>query len=81
MCVKSSVIPSVFDVEISVGIRADGCVSDMRALRDVRKAVGDSVGISVGIRADGRVSDMRALRDVRKAIGDSVGIGHRKIRR
>jgi len=28
----------------SVGICADGHVSDMRALRDVRKFVGDSVG-------------------------------------
>jgi len=29
----------------SVGIRADGHVSDMRALRDVRKSIGDTVGV------------------------------------
>jgi hypothetical protein len=45
----------------------------MCALRDVRKAVGDSVGIC----ADGHVSDMHALRDVRQSVGDSVGIVRR----
>jgi hypothetical protein len=40
-------------------------MSDMCALRDVRKFVGKAVGIC----ADGHVSDMRALRDVRKSIG------------
>jgi len=45
MCVKLSVIPSVLDVGNSVGISADGHVSHMHALWDVRKAVGDSVGI------------------------------------
>jgi hypothetical protein len=40
-----SVIPSVFDVGKAVGIRADGHVSDMRALRDVRQSVGDSIDI------------------------------------
>jgi hypothetical protein len=45
MCVKPSVIPSVLDVRKSVGICADGHVSHMRALQDVRKAVGDFVGI------------------------------------
>jgi len=45
MRVKPSVIPSVLDAGNSVGICADGHVSDMRALRDVRKSVGDSVGI------------------------------------
>ena len=45
MCVNPSVIPSVLDVGKAVGICADGHMSDMRALRDVRKAVGDSVGI------------------------------------
>ena len=49
----------------SVGICADGHMSDMCALRDVRKFVGKAVGIC----ADGHVSDMRALRDVRKSIG------------
>jgi hypothetical protein len=29
----------------SVGIGADGHVSDMRALRDVRKSVGDTVDV------------------------------------
>ena len=43
MCVKPLVIPSVFDVGNSVGICADGHVSDMRAPRDVRKSVSDSV--------------------------------------
>ena len=57
----------------SVGIRADGHVSHMRALRDVRKAVGDFVGICV----NGHVSDMHALRDVRQSVGDSVGIVRR----
>ena len=43
---KSSKIPQTFrSVGNSVGIRADGHVSHMRALQDVRKVVGDSVGI------------------------------------
>ena len=43
---KSLKIPQTFrSVGNSVGIRADGHVSHMRALQDVRKAVGDSVGI------------------------------------
>jgi len=45
MCVKPSVILSVLDVGNSVGICADEHVSDMRALHDVRKSVGDSAGI------------------------------------
>ena len=49
----------------SVGIRADGHVSHMRALREVRKSVGDSVGKVIGMCADGHVLDMCALRDVR----------------
>ena len=35
-------------VRKSVGISVDGHVSDMHALRDVRKFVGDSVGKAVG---------------------------------
>ena len=45
----------------------------MRALRDVRKVFGDSVGIC----ADGHVSNMCALHDVRKSVGDSAGIVRR----
>jgi hypothetical protein len=45
MCVNLSVIPSVFDAGTAVGICADGHVSDMHALRDVREFIGDSVGI------------------------------------
>ena len=41
MCVNSS----VFDAGTAVGICADGHMSDMRALRDVREFVGDFVGI------------------------------------
>ena len=36
------------DVRKAVGICADGHVSDMHALRDVRQSVGDSVGNFVG---------------------------------
>jgi hypothetical protein len=49
----------------------------MRALRDVRNSIGDSVGNAVGIYADRHVSDMRALWDVRESVGHSVGIGRR----
>ena len=55
----------------SIGIRADGHVSDMRT--SVIPSVFD-VGKAVGIRADGHVSDMRALRDVRKSVSDSAGM-------
>jgi hypothetical protein len=56
MCVNLSVIPSVYYVGNFVGICADGHVSDMRALRDVRNPyvipsvvyVGNAVGIPVG---------------------------------
>jgi hypothetical protein len=41
MCVN----PSVFDVGNAIRICADGHVSDMPALRDVRESVGDSVDI------------------------------------
>jgi hypothetical protein len=58
----------------SVGICADRHVSDMRAIQDVRKSIGDSVDKAVGICADGHVSDMRVLRDVHKSICDSVSI-------
>jgi hypothetical protein len=40
---KPSVIPSVFYVGKAVGIRADEHVSDIRALRDMRQSVGDSI--------------------------------------
>ena len=43
MCVN----PSVFDIGKAVGICADGHVSDMLALWDVRKSVSD-VGVPVG---------------------------------
>ena len=62
----------------SIGIRADGHVSDMRT--SVIPSVFD-VGKAVGIRADGHVSDMRALRDVRQSVGDAVDIGRRQSRR
>ena len=55
----------------SVGIRADGHVSDMRT-SSVIPSVFD-VGKAIGISADGHVSDMRAPRDVRKSVSDSVG--------
>jgi len=42
------VIPSVLYIGKAVGICADGHMSDMRALRDVRKSIGDSVGKAVG---------------------------------
>ena len=68
-------------VRKSVGIRADGHMSHMRALREVRKSIGDSVGTDVGMCADGHVSDMRVLRDVRNPsmilsvlyVGNAVG--------
>ena len=63
----------------SIGIRADGHMSDMHT-PSVIPSVFD-VGKVVGIRADGHVSDMHALRDVRQSVGDSVGIGRRKSRR
>ena len=63
----------------SVGIRADGHVSDMRT-SSVIPSVFD-VGKAIGISADGHVSDMRALRDVRQSVGDAVGIGRRQSRR
>jgi hypothetical protein len=44
MCVNLS----VFNVGKAVGICADGHVSDMRALRDVCKFIGD-VGKAVGV--------------------------------
>ena len=55
-CVNPSVIPLVIDVGTAVGMCADGHVSDVRALRDVRNPsvipsvlyVGNSVGKPVG---------------------------------
>ena len=62
----------------SIGIRADGHVSDMRT--SVIPSVFD-VGKAVGIRADGHVSDMRgpsvmpSVLNVGNAVGDSAD-GH-----
>jgi hypothetical protein len=47
-CVKPSVITSVMGVGIAVGICADGHVSDMCALRDVRNPLVFYVGKAVG---------------------------------
>jgi hypothetical protein len=50
----------------SIGIRADGHVSDMH-MPSVIPSVFDV----------GKAVDIRALRDVRQSVGDSVGIGRR----
>ena len=51
-CVNPSVLSSVIDVGTAVGMCADGHVSDMRALRDVRNPsvlyVGNIVSKPVG---------------------------------
>jgi hypothetical protein len=45
ICDNLSVMPSVLDVGKAVGIQANRHVSYMRALRDVRQSVSDTVGI------------------------------------